>query len=1354
MAEVSGETNQTRKRPEQQIYRPGAFRGGRSNDGRDEPVAESPVAENAESWRGGGKQRGNNRQRSRNSTNGGAEWTTKPPPVSYSDRSSAVSTAFNQRPPKQNFDPEKRDYGQAYQATSSRPKGSQIDAMDTGGGGGYHRGGGSFRGDGGFRGGGGGGFRGDGRKNSYNAPPPPVQRSYSRRQSEDRQSLYDGDDQSRCGTPDTIAGDRPNRPGGRRMGSKRNSVNDINFSPKRGGRRRRSDDYQPQPFQADFAGNWQNRSNRGNSWTAAPRQTPSGRFNQEPSINRTNNFSPNDLPPHQQNQDSRRGGRDFNRPARGQSNDVRSQGVYVRQKSGESATGVSNKNEDWRQYVNRNETKRTEQREPVEDQLPAATNQLERIKLNDIGSSFESLLKEPVGHLDWSSEVEHELERRAEEEKRQREQQSSNSQRGGLLVVSHDALNPLNPRPSRGFGGPRPANQLPRGGGRGSRIEHGGFEPSSSTGPVQSTTNSSRGFMGSSPRSNGSGRGERGRRGFSTSTSKPSNTLPPRFQRLQDAQRAEQQPYRRQQSPQRQREEQPIIEQPQQQQQQKQKQQQRAGDGASTVSGVQYEISMKGPQIEMLNERMTQLIQSMHHGADVLNDIIDVSAQTAELYRQIIPLDIDYSFQTNLEQHLWKQSFYKPIEELRHFLRPDSTNDAVANALLTLIQNARTFYEALIAEYESEWQFKLGDFVYWSAGLPTDDFEAALMCSTKEPTDRKMKVALLSAQRLTVSLGDLLRYETQIRKKRDFSEARSYYLKAVQLSPTNGRSHNQLGLLAVYAQKKLDMMYHYVRAIAARHAFDTARQSLMSGFDEMRKRVDVYEKELREQLGQLRSSESKTAESSSERPREVWIGLDGKESKGEAEELSAKMGDLEMRMLCNETAATLYKRTIYYLLHVAGMLVSKIGMEQYDQLAEKAVLQLRALLDKEDSPLTAQQLLQLTTICLYCVHNAAIKEIEPGTCPLQQQQAVQLVLSIWGVLLEQMNAQLASFASYLRGQIQPPAQMRRVLPAVQLMCEWASMPLVNEIYRAMPSLDGIDSERMRVDTWAQLAALCNQLVAFDEDGLICKPRSSANTEGAVQLVLPESVYSTSFCNVFSGQPKTLSLAQLSGECGAVGLPSVYALHARLRSVLSAAEYLDGSELRCFQTENGRFVSTETGSSSSPPPPVARRAHASDDEDETAEQLSSGDEADASDEQRKLRLQRKHERVKETMRNREADLRGLVIEVRPSYLIPDTNTFIDHMTTMETIIEAKKWTILLPTVVLSELRGLSAAADDEWVRERAKTAVDFLNKAEERKLSLQAITSVGNRINSLKFAHEDCGTTVKPINFSSCPLLNQ
>jgi hypothetical protein len=50
-----------------------------------------------------------------------------------------------------------------------------------------------------------------------------------------------------------------------------------------------------------------------------------------------------------------------------------------------------------------------------------------------------------------------------------------------------------------------------------------------------------------------------------------------------------------------------------------------------------------------------------------------------------------------------------------------------------------------------------------------------------------------------------------------------------------------------------------------------------------------------------------------------------------------------------------------------------------------------------------------------------------------------------------------------------------------------------------------------------------------------------------------------------------------------------------------------------------------------------------------------------------------------MRKQEEDLRGVVIEVRPSYLIPDTNTFIDHMTTLATIIESSKYNVLVPTV---------------------------------------------------------------------------
>lgn len=64
------------------------------------------------------------------------------------------------------------------------------------------------------------------------------------------------------------------------------------------------------------------------------------------------------------------------------------------------------------------------------------------------------------------------------------------------------------------------------------------------------------------------------------------------------------------------------------------------------------------------------------------------SEKLADLYREIITRDIDYSYRTNLEQHLWKQSFYKPIDGLRNYLEPSYGLVELVRAVITdLIDN-------------------------------------------------------------------------------------------------------------------------------------------------------------------------------------------------------------------------------------------------------------------------------------------------------------------------------------------------------------------------------------------------------------------------------------------------------------------------------------------------------------------------------------------------------------------------------------------------------------------------------------------------------------------------------------------
>lgn len=68
----------------------------------------------------------------------------------------------------------------------------------------------------------------------------------------------------------------------------------------------------------------------------------------------------------------------------------------------------------------------------------------------------------------------------------------------------------------------------------------------------------------------------------------------------------------------------------------------------------------------------------------------------------------------------------------------------------------------------------------------------------------------------------------------------SWYLKAQQIAPKNGRPYNQLAILAVYTRRKLDAVYYYMRSLAASNPFITARESLLSLFDEARKKVMYF----------------------------------------------------------------------------------------------------------------------------------------------------------------------------------------------------------------------------------------------------------------------------------------------------------------------------------------------------------------------------------------------------------------------------------------------------------------------------------------------------------------------------------
>lgn len=64
-----------------------------------------------------------------------------------------------------------------------------------------------------------------------------------------------------------------------------------------------------------------------------------------------------------------------------------------------------------------------------------------------------------------------------------------------------------------------------------------------------------------------------------------------------------------------------------------------------------------------------------------------------------------------------------------------------------------------------------------------------------------------------------------------------WYTKANQINPKNGRPYNQLALLAVYEKRKLDAVYYYMRSLMASNPFQSAKDSLLTLFEEYRRKV-------------------------------------------------------------------------------------------------------------------------------------------------------------------------------------------------------------------------------------------------------------------------------------------------------------------------------------------------------------------------------------------------------------------------------------------------------------------------------------------------------------------------------------
>ncbi|XP_041977684.1 uncharacterized protein LOC121732012 [Aricia agestis] len=689
--------------------------------------------------------------------------------------------------------------------------------------------------------------------------------------------------------------------------------------------------------------------------------------------------------------------------------------------------------------------------------------------------------------------------------------------------------------------------------------------------------------------------------------------------------------------------------------------------------------------------------------ANTWSDVAETRKFLQSALEILLLSDLKFCQSDNIEQQFWKILYYHFIETLRKSI-PQATPEEKAitvKLINTIIEEGTIFFENLVQLLEKTYKFNTDDFINDNHVLPPKGLGY-------------VGLALISVQKLYVFLGDLSRYKEQVNETNNYGKSKHWYTKAQQINPKNGRPYNQLAILAIYARRKLDAVYYYMRSLMSSNPFQSARESLLSLFDENRKKYETAERkrrtaaESREAGGAGGASGAGTRGAGGVRGaglrREVWVRPGG----GRTATLTHAPRD---DYLDTMTPVELNKNFIMSYLHVNGKLITKIGMESFHEAAGSMVRQFRALLHRSPLPTPAPRLLQLTALNMFAVETtaAATRDNGSGERSAWLECALGVSLLMFGALLERCCALLP----------EPPhtqqfADALLLLPAIKVWSDW--MLCHSSIWNPPPSFDNFEVETDG-DPWDWLAKLMNILESLDDKSIELETEQK---EGCTCVRLPEDASLGGFTPLMYMEP--------AGAWARPGVPHHAAEHAlRLRKLLFfGTEYLVGVDPPVLKLEypsdaQPRYVSAVQRTQPAYPP-LTQLSEDSEDED-TASGATSGptslcDELpEGADETTKKLLKRKEQlesrnatlerRRKKMQEMLGSDWVSVEVEVRPRWLVPDTNCFIDHLPLLRAVLALpdQPYQLAVPLVVVSELEGLQKCSR---VGPCARAALDWLN----------------------------------------------
>ncbi|XP_065371769.1 telomerase-binding protein EST1A [Calliphora vicina] len=712
-----------------------------------------------------------------------------------------------------------------------------------------------------------------------------------------------------------------------------------------------------------------------------------------------------------------------------------------------------------------------------------------------------------------------------------------------------------------------------------------------------------------------------------------------------------------------------------------------------------------------------------------------------EIFKNLLLNNVKFCCEQKVDSFFWKVLFYN----MREHLKQQQNSPNAINYIQQIITEGIEFYEDIYQQlYEK----------YLSKESQQISSINNLQISTNQRSQHKLDLmARVTAQKLLIYLGDLWRYKIKDLQGQDYDVAAKYYKQAQALVPSNGVPYNQLAIVAIHNRKKFDAIYYHMRSLMSSNAIHSAKESLLVLFDEIRKKYEETE---------LKSSpihynyNNNNHQSSKSMRKEVWIYPDGVRRLHRTD----LNGNNNYKMIVNEekrfremTTDELLRRITSLYLYIIGKLYTGVGMESILEHQRKLLLQLSILLQNEPLAITRTRLLKMLALNIFALEHNLDKDTRRYHAFNFCNQIFGLVLRKSHELLHTLNTNPEEFDDEQFLDLNTTLQYNRiyVLWLKHHLNIWE--PIKNE-------------DHIFINSWLELEKLFNVL----------QHESLYDVDHQHNIVFEEDIFLMGFTPLASIIPKTKS-DTFSEEC--------LQLKARLKILRDFKQIYCQNQKRFENVATSHFINEDLNSDIKQALDdlqitQSTKAEDGDDENEDSDEINDDNNAEtivvkgdveksiktknlelclnSNPENNQLshlsKLKRELEaktHVKKMYHNKLEEILKFVdtkvyIEVRPKYLLPDTNCFIDCLEDFEHIVhEFNRYTLIIPLTVVKELDGLSKGVkvdsyeqslqkhrihhyDD--VSTRAKKSLDFIKSA---KSHVKCATTKGSIINASLFA---------------------